>query len=177
MAWEMLQDFKAAFHRCSEKPLAPYLKTFPAKPSELPKVVFDAAYSEGVPPVMAHPNDEKITEVAHKVVVCRSTSKKVAKAKAQKSAPANAQGSGQVAASKPGPAGNDFANFMANMQGMNPMQMMFSFMQAAQMAGNAMAGGKQPSPKKQKAVEDAAPVASSPRSSSCKQLALPAPCI
>ena len=42
------------------------------------------------------------------------------------------------------------------------------------MAGNGMGGGKQPSPKKQKAVEDAAPVPS-PVAASSKQLALPAP--
>lgn len=176
VAWEMLQDFKSCFHRCTQKPVAPFLQVFPAKPNDLPKLVFDAAYSQDDPLVMTHSNEEKVKEIAHKVVVCRSTSKKVAKAKALKSVPAAPTPAGQSAPSMPSSAGgNDFANFMTNfqnMQNMNPMQMMFGFMQAA-MANNAMQAAManlQPSPKKQKALPDG------PASAASKdQLALPAP--
>lgn len=73
--------------------------------------------------------------------------------------------------------GNDFANMMGNfqnMQNMNPMQMMFGFVQAAM--NIAMQAGKanfQPSLKNQKALSDGQP--SPAAAARNEQLALPVP--
>ena len=69
MAYEMLQDFEASLHRCTQKPVASYLKAFPARPNDLPKLVFDCVYSQDDSPVMTHLNKEKIEQIAHKTVL------------------------------------------------------------------------------------------------------------